>query len=138
MPLDAQHLWDRTKVLSASEIIKTLSDEISPLLEVSVPGSHAPASQFRYADDGGTVGVIASVTRAFCANCNRVRLTADGKLRYCLFAVEETDVRTILRGGSDAEVAAALRGNVRAKWAGHEMNTARFVAPPRPMYSIGG
>jgi cyclic pyranopterin phosphate synthase len=71
-------------------------------------------------------------------NCNRVRLTSDGKLRYCLFATDETDVRALLRGGSDEEIAEALRANVRAKWLGHEINSQNFVPPPRPMYSIGG
>jgi len=79
------------------------------------------------------------VSRPFCQNCNRIRLTADGKLRYCLFALEETDVKSLLRGGApDEEIAARIRSTVLAKWEGHEINTARFVAPPRPMYSIGG
>ncbi|HEY1340813.1 MAG TPA: GTP 3',8-cyclase MoaA, partial [Bryobacteraceae bacterium] len=75
----------------------------------------------------------------FCGNCNRIRLTADGKLRYCLFALEETDVKGILRSGAaDGEIAALIRSTVAAKWEGHEINSAKFVAPPRPMYSIGG
>ena len=79
------------------------------------------------------------MSRPFCLNCNRIRLTADGKLRYCLFAIEETDVKGLLRGGaSDEEIAALIRRTVAGKWEGHEINTARFVAPPRPMYSIGG
>ena len=79
------------------------------------------------------------MSRPFCLNCNRLRLTADGHLRYCLFAIEETDVKALLRGGaSDDEIAETVRATVRAKWEGHEINTARFVAPPRPMYSIGG
>jgi cyclic pyranopterin phosphate synthase len=86
------------------------------------------------------VGFIASVSKPFCLNCNRIRLTADGKLRYCLFAIEETDVKHLLReGGSDEAIADTLRANVRAKWIGHQINnTAKFVPPPRPMYSIGG
>jgi len=87
----------------------------------------------------GSVGFIASITRPFCLNCNRVRLTSDGKLRYCLFAIEETDVRALLRSGApDSEIAAILRQTVHKKWLGHEINTAKFVAPPRPMYAIGG
>jgi cyclic pyranopterin phosphate synthase len=79
------------------------------------------------------------VSRPFCLNCNRVRITADGHLRNCLFAVEETDIKALLRGGSSDEcIADTLRNVVHAKWEGHEINTARFVAPPRPMYSIGG
>ncbi len=138
MPLDSQHLWDRSKVLTAAEIIETLSREISPLEEVPDADPRAPATEYRYADGGGTVGLVASVTRPFCLNCNRLRLTSDGKVRYCLFAIEETDVKPILRGGSDEELAAAIRGNVAGKWLGHQINSTRFVAPPRPMYSIGG
>ena len=87
----------------------------------------------------GTVGFIASVTRPFCLNCNRIRLTSDGKLRYCLFAIDETDVKGLLRNGaSDEEIAATIRATVHEKWLGHEINSAKFVAPPRPMYAIGG
>ena len=82
---------------------------------------------------------MASVSRPFCLNCNRIRLTSDGKFRYCLFAVEETDIRSLLRDGSpDSAIAAAIRASVHDKWLGHEINSQRFVAPPRPMYSIGG
>jgi cyclic pyranopterin phosphate synthase len=138
MPLDSQHLWDRSKVLTADEIIRTLSQQVAPLEEVTNVDRRAPATEYRWADGKGGIGLIASVTRPFCLNCNRLRLTSDGKLRYCLFAVEETDVRDLLRGGSDAEIAAALRANVAGKWLGHEINSQHFVPPPRPMYSIGG
>ncbi len=139
MPLDAQHLWDRSKVLLADEIIQTLSREIAPLIPVPDPDPRAPAAEYEYADGGGRVGFIASVSRPFCLNCNRIRLTADGKLRYCLFAIEEDDVKTLMRSGAaDEEIAALIRRNVAGKWQGHEINSAKFVAPPRPMYSIGG
>jgi cyclic pyranopterin phosphate synthase len=139
MPLDAQGIWDRGSVLTAEEILQTLEREIAPLVEIPDADPRAPATEYRYADGIGRVGFIASVSRPFCLNCNRLRLTADGHLRYCLFAIEETDVRTLLRGGAaDNEIAAAIRATVRAKWEGHEINTARFVAPPRAMYSIGG
>jgi cyclic pyranopterin phosphate synthase len=139
MPLDAQHLWDRTKVLSADEMVEMLSREISPLVEIPDRDPRAPATEYRFADGIGRVGFIASVTRPFCLNCNRIRLTADGKLRYCLFAIEETDVKTALRSGApDEEIAALMRRNIDGKWLGHEINTSRFVAPPRPMYAIGG
>jgi cyclic pyranopterin phosphate synthase len=139
MPLDAQNLWDRGKVLLADEIVETLSREISPLTPVPDPDPRAPASEYEYADGGGRVGFIASVSRPFCLNCNRIRLTADGKLRYCLFAIEEDDVKALMRSGaSDGEIAALVRRNVAGKWQGHEINSAKFVAPPRPMYSIGG
>ena len=85
------------------------------------------------------MGLIASVSKPFCLNCNRIRLTSDGKLRYCLFAIDETDVRTLLRTCAPAEeIADAIRRNVAAKWMGHEINSPKFVPPPRPMYSIGG
>lgn len=138
MPLDAQKLWDRSKVLTASEIIAMLSREIAPLEEVPDADPRAPATAYRYTDGVGTIGLVASVTRPFCLNCNRLRLTCEGKVRYCLFAIEETDIRPILRGGTDAELAAAIRGNVAAKWLGHQINSSAFVPPPRPMYSIGG
>ena len=139
MPLDAQGIWSRENVLSAGEIIDTLSREISPLVEIPDRDPRAPATEYRFADGIGRVGFIASVTRPFCLNCNRIRLTSDGKLRYCLFAIEETDVKALLRNGApDEEIAQTIRANVHKKWIGHEINTARFVAPPRPMYAIGG
>jgi cyclic pyranopterin phosphate synthase len=139
MPLDAQGLWSRSNVLSAGEIIETLSREISPLIEIPERDPRAPATEYRFADGIGTVGFIASITRPFCLNCNRIRLTSDGKLRYCLFAIEETDVKSLLRdGASDEEIAATIRSTVHKKWIGHEINTAKFVPPPRPMYAIGG
>ncbi len=138
MPLDSQQLWDKSKVLTADEIVRVLSEEISPLREVPPSDLRAPATEYEYADGCGKIGLIASVSRPFCLNCNRLRLTADGKLRYCLFAIDETDVRPLLRGGSDEQVAQALRTAVADKWLGHEINSSHFVAPPRPMYSIGG
>jgi cyclic pyranopterin phosphate synthase len=139
MPLDAQGLWNRERVLTASEIVEILSREICPLVEIPGSDPRAPAAEYRWADGGGEIGFIASVSRPFCANCNRIRLTADGKLRYCLFAIEETDVKALLRGGaSTEEIAATIRSVVQAKWEGHEINTARFVPPLRPMYAIGG
>jgi cyclic pyranopterin phosphate synthase len=139
MPLDAQGIWDRASVLTAGEIVETLTREIAPLIEIPDADPRAPATEYRYADGCGRVGFIASVSRPFCLNCNRIRLTADGHLRYCLFAIEETDVRALLRGGAaDEEIEQAIRATVQAKWEGHEINTARFVPPPRPMYSIGG
>jgi cyclic pyranopterin phosphate synthase len=139
MPLDAQNLWDRRKVLLADTMIEMLSREISPLIPVPDPDPRAPATEYDFADGIGQVGFIASVSRPFCLNCNRLRLTADGKLRYCLFAIEEDDVKGLMRSGApDDEIAGLIRRNVAAKWVGHEINSAKFVAPPRPMYSIGG
>jgi cyclic pyranopterin phosphate synthase len=139
MPLDAQHLWDKSKVLIADDIIKILSREISPLLEIPDQDPRAPATEYRFADGVGHIGFIASVSRPFCLNCNRIRLTSDGQLRYCLFAIEETDIKGLLRNGStDQQIAAVIRDTVSRKWLGHEINSSHFVAPPRPMYAIGG
>jgi cyclic pyranopterin phosphate synthase len=139
MPLDSQGLWLRDKVLLASDILAMLTREIGPLDPLPGGDPRAPAAEYRFRDGQGTVGFIASVSRPFCLNCNRIRLTADGKLRYCLFAIEETDIKTLLRDGSpDSAIEEAIRRTVRDKWIGHEINTARFVPPPRPMYAIGG
>ena len=139
MPLDAQGLWLRDKVLSADEMVAMLEREIGPLEEIPDRDPRAPATEYRFKDGIGRVGFIASVTRPFCLNCNRLRLTADGKVRYCLFAIEETDVRGLLRSGaSDETIAVAIRACVSEKWIGHQINSQQFVPPPRPMYSIGG
>jgi GTP 3',8-cyclase len=139
MPLDAQGLWERDRVLLADDMLALLQRDIGPLEEIPDRDPRAPATEYRFADGVGRVGFIASVSRPFCLNCNRIRLTSDGKLRYCLFAIEETDVRPLLRnGGTDEEIRAAVRGCVSKKWIGHEINSAKFVPPPRPMYSIGG
>ncbi|MFM8475250.1 MAG: GTP 3',8-cyclase MoaA, partial [Planctomycetaceae bacterium] len=90
-------------------------------------------------DGRGRIGLIASVSQPFCGSCNRFRITADGKLRNCLFSLEETDIRPLLRdGGTDDQIAAAMLENIAAKREGHEINTARFLQPERPMYAIGG
>jgi len=139
MPLDADNAWEREKVLFAHEIIERLSNEIVPLLPVGEQDEHAPASEFEFSDGVGRISFIASVSRPFCRNCDRFRITADGKLRNCLFSTEETDVKSLLRGGvADEEIAEAIRASVAAKKEGHEINTAKFIQPDRPMYSIGG
>lgn len=139
MPLDAQGLWQRDRVLFAGEIVRMLEREIGPLIPIPDSDPRAPALEYRFADGIGRIGFIASVSRPFCLNCNRIRITADGKLRYCLFALEETDIKGPLRNGAgDEQIREIIRKTVWAKWEGHEINTARFVAPPRPMYSIGG
>ena len=139
MPLDAQGIWERGKVLLAEEILALLAREVAPLVEIPDRDPRAPATEYHWADGAGKIGFVASVSRPFCLNCNRIRLTADGHVRNCLFALEETDLRPLLRGGaSDDEIAGMFQATVAAKWEGHEINTARFVAPPRPMYSIGG
>lgn len=139
MPLDAQGLWERDRVLLADDILASLRREIGPLEEIPDRDPRAPAAEYRFADGVGRIGLIASVSRPFCLSCNRIRLTSDGKLRYCLFAIEETDVRALLRGGgTDDAIRDTIRGSVADKWIGHEINSAKFVPPPRPMYSIGG
>ncbi len=139
MPLDADGQWRRDLVLFASEILDILSREIGPLEPIQEQDPRAPAAEFRFADGGGRIGIIASVSRPFCGSCNRLRLTADGKLRNCLFATEELDVKALLRGGgSDSDLGGLIRQGVREKWEGHEIHSAKFVQPPRPMYSIGG
>jgi len=138
MPLDSQHLWGLERVLSADEMIEMLEREFGPLRPVPDADPRAPATEYRF-EDGQRVGFIASVSRPFCANCNRLRLTADGKLRYCLFAREETDIRPLLEAcGSNEALEGAVRSTVWQKWAGHEINLPSFVAPQRPMYAIGG
>ena len=136
-PREAGCLWQARNSVAATWM--TLSREICPLEPVPDQDPRAPASEYRFADGTGTVGFIASVSRPFCLNCNRIRLTADGHLRYCLFALEEFDLKGLLRGGvPDGEIEALIRSTVEKKWLGHEINQAQFVAPPRPMYAIGG
>ena len=138
MPLDHQGLWDKTQVLTMDQMLERIKAEFGELDVVPDQDERAPATEFRYRDGGGRIGFIASVSKPFCLNCNRIRLTADGRLRYCLFAVEEMDVRPWLRVGDDEGVAAAIRENLMRKWIGHEIGSTQFVPPPRPMYAIGG
>jgi cyclic pyranopterin phosphate synthase len=138
MPLDAQHAWDRAKMITAEEILDRLSARFTLTPEPVARGA-APAE--RWLVDGGpaTVGVIASVTRPFCAACDRTRLTADGALRTCLFATTETDLRGPLRAGaSDEELAQLWRAAMWGKAKGHGINDDGFAQPDRPMSAIGG
>lgn len=138
MPIGAE-AWERTKVYFGHEILDQIEREIGPLVPAETYDPRAPAMDFRYVDGIGRLGLIASVSRPFCLSCNRLRLTADGKLRNCLFALSETDVKPWLRvSPQDAELAEIIRSNVREKWEGHEINTARFVKPQRTMHAIGG
>jgi cyclic pyranopterin phosphate synthase len=138
MPIGAEQ-WERGKVYFAHEILDQLETSVAPLVPVEDYDPRAPAMEFRYTDGGGRVGIIASISRPFCLRCNRLRLTADGKLRNCLFALDEVDVKSILRGGGDeGQIAEAVRSCVRAKWEGHEINTSRFIKPLRTMHAIGG
>lgn len=138
MPIGAE-AWEREKVYFAHEMLEAIEREVGPLVPAEDYDPRAPAMDFRYADGRGRVGMIASVSRPFCLRCNRLRLTADGKLRNCLFALNEVDVKGLLRGeGDDRQLAERIRANVWAKWEGHEINTARFVKPERTMHAIGG
>ena len=139
MPLDAQGEWTDRQVVSQREIVDAI-DAVFPLEAVPEDerGS-APASRFRFRDGAGEIGVIPSVTQAFCASCDRVRLTADGTLRHCLFATRELDLRALLRAGaSDGDLAAAIADEVGAKWAGHQIGQVQFIRPARSMSQIGG
>jgi cyclic pyranopterin phosphate synthase len=139
MPLDAGDHWERGKVLLAEEILAKLAAGIGPLSPAPDQDPRAPAQDYLFDDGNGRIGLIASVSRPFCMSCNRVRLTSDGKIRNCLFALEETDIRPLLReGGSDEDLRRALRESVAGKWEGHEINTSRFIKPGRLMHSIGG
>jgi cyclic pyranopterin phosphate synthase len=142
MPLDAGGLWNRAKMVTAEDILESLSAEfdITPLPQRGT----APAEEF-YVDGGpATVGIIASVTRPFCGTCDRLRLTADGQLRNCLFARDETDLRSVLRdealseSNRETEIRRRLHASVQAKLPGHGINDPSFIQPPRPMSAIGG
>ena len=138
MPLDA-NAWERAKVLPAAEILDRIAEEVGPIRAEEGADPSAPAVDYRYEDGGGLIGIIASVSRPFCQTCNRIRLTADGKLRNCLFALDETDLRGLLRGGAtDDKIAEAIRESVSEKWEGHQINLSDFVQPDRLMHSIGG
>ncbi|MFI6447097.1 GTP 3',8-cyclase MoaA [Kitasatospora sp. NPDC050543] len=137
MPLDAQGAWDRSKMISADELLEILGARWE-LVPVGRHGN-APAEEWRIAGTDTVVGVIASVTRPFCGGCDRVRLTADGQLRNCLFATTESDLRALLRDGADdAAIEAAWRNTIARKGPGHDINSADFVQPDRPMSAIGG
>jgi cyclic pyranopterin phosphate synthase len=137
MPLDASNEWLRSKVVSQDEIV-ALIHEVYPLEQVPARGA-APADRWRYLDGKGIVGVIPSVTKPFCGDCDRVRITADGQFRTCLFATDETDLRVLLRDGSpDDVIAAAIKRSVGNKWAGHQIGQVQFVKPRRSMSQIGG
>lgn len=139
MPLDADNQWEREKVLFAHEIQEILSRGIMPLVPEEQHDKSAPASNFVFEDGVGRIGFISSISAPFCMSCNRFRLTADGKLRNCLFSLEETDIRELFRiEAPDQQILEAVRASIAAKKEGHEINTARFIQPDRPMYSIGG
>ncbi|MDP8976022.1 MAG: GTP 3',8-cyclase MoaA [Actinomycetota bacterium] len=137
MPLDADEGWQRDQVVPSEEVLEAV-DRAYPLVATGT-GSE-PAQVYRFADGApGSVGVIPSVTAPFCASCNRVRITADGQFRTCLFSLGETDLRGMVRAGAgDGEIAEAIRQAVAGKWAGHAIGAADFTRPERSMSMIGG
>jgi GTP 3',8-cyclase len=141
MPLDAAGSWTMEQVVPAQEILDRIDAvfplEIDPLPEAA--GGAEPATRHRYRDGRGDVGVIPSVTEPFCDHCDRVRVTAEGKFRTCLFALDEFDLRAVIRsGGSDDDLAELVRSAVGTKWAGHRIGQVNFVRPERSMSQIGG
>lgn len=139
MPLDAQHGWRRADMVTAGEILASLSAEFTLTPDDPKARGSAPAETFLVNDGPDRVGIIGSVTRPFCGTCDRVRLTADGQVRNCLFAATETDLRASLRSGaSDDQLAGLWRTAVAAKLAGHGISDPGFLQPARPMSAIGG
>ena len=137
MPLDASGGWADGSVVGQDEIIGRIAS-VYPVEQLPARGA-APADRWRYLDGVGTVGVIPSVTKPFCGDCDRVRLTADGQFRTCLFATDEFDLRKAMRAGeSDDELAARIERAVGTKWAGHKINQVDFVRPKRSMSQLAG
>ena len=136
MPLDADEQWGPERVVPLQRVI----DEIHAEFPIeAIERTSAPATRYRYLDGEGEVGVIATVTEKFCDTCDRIRLTADGQFRNCLFAVSDYNLRDAMRGGaSDDELAAIIEGAVHDKWAGHGIDTVHFIRPKRNMSQIGG
>ena len=141
MPLDPQHGWQRDEMITAAEIKQHLGEHVELVEdpEDALTRGSAPAELFRVVGTGYSVGIIAAVSKPFCGNCDRVRLTADGQIRNCLFARTESDLRTPLRSGaSDSEIAAQWVAAVAGKQPGHGINDPSFLQPDRPMSAIGG
>ncbi len=149
MPLDAEHHWQKTDVLDGEAIRQILEAEFGPLIPVARPHASQPATDFEFADGRGRIGLIQPVTQSFCGACDRLRLTAEGQVRNCLFSTAEWDARAILRkrasraGASpppqdDDELANLIRACVAAKAPAHGINTVEFIRPARAMYQIGG
>jgi GTP 3',8-cyclase len=141
MPLDAQHGWRREQVISGAEIVERINRRwpLRPAPLDGERGGTAPADRFVFADGVGEIGVVASVTQPFCGTCDRLRLTADGAIRNCLFSDDEVSVRDLLRSGAnDDQVAMAMRRATWRKLAGHGINDPGFLQPVRSMSTIGG
>jgi cyclic pyranopterin phosphate synthase len=138
MPLDADEAWVRSQMVDAAELLEVLGDRFA-LTPAGREDPSAPAEEWLVDDGPATVGIIASVTRSFCGDCDRTRITAEGTVRSCLFGDDETDLRGLLRGGADdGTIAEWWRGAMWGKQAGHGMERADFVRPVRSMGAIGG
>jgi len=136
MPLDADEQWGPDRVVPLADVVKAI-DEVYPIEPFA--RTSAPATTYRYEDGKGQIGVIATVTEKFCDTCDRIRLTADGQFRNCLFAVQDYNLRDALRAGAtNDEIAAVIEGAVHDKWAGHGIDTVHFIRPKRNMSQIGG
>jgi len=143
MPLDAENNWQSDQVLSGKAIRAALENEFGPLVPVERPDPSQPATDYRFADGIGRIGFINPVSEPFCNACNRLRVTAEGKIRNCLFSIEEWDLRALLRSGGrreviDRQIAATVRRAIAAKKPGHGIDSDDFVKPARAMYQIGG
>ncbi|MDX2378577.1 MAG: GTP 3',8-cyclase MoaA [Acidimicrobiia bacterium] len=137
MPLDADGRWDSDTVVGQDEIVAAI-DAVFPVEQLTARGA-APADRFAYRDGGGVVGVIPTVTKPFCGDCDRVRLTAEGQFRTCLFATDEFDLMSAMRRGeSDGEIGRRIEAAIAQKWAGHRINRVDFVRPGKSMSQIGG
>ncbi len=139
MPLDADGAWERNQVLSGADVVKIIEAEVGALELAARSDLRQPAVDFQYVDGGGKVGFINSVSEPFCQSCNRMRMTAEGKFRNCLFSTVEWDLRELLRSGADdRQIAERIRECVAAKKAGHGMDSNEFQRPQKSMYQIGG
>jgi cyclic pyranopterin phosphate synthase len=137
MPLDSDRAWQKENVLSGEMLLSIIGEHFGDVSEISRPDPSQPAEEFSVA--GGRIGIIRSISSPFCASCNRLRITADGAIRNCLFAQSETPLREMMRGSAtDDELLAEIRNCVMAKAAAHGINQEGFVPPERPMYAIGG
>lgn len=136
MPLDADEVWGHDKVVPLQRVIDTVN-AVHPI--EAIQRTSAPATRYRYLDGRGEIGVIATVTEKFCDSCDRIRLTADGTFRNCLFAVQDDSLRDAMRAGAtDDDLAAIIEGSVGRKWAGHGIDDVHFIRPKRNMSQIGG
>jgi cyclic pyranopterin phosphate synthase len=139
MPLDADGRWAMDQVLSGDAVRAIIARDVGPLEPIDRDDPSQPATDYRYRDGAGRVGFINPVTHSFCGDCNRLRLTAEGQIRNCLFSTVEWDARALLRGGaSDADLADLVRASIAAKKPGHGIDTPEFIKPQRAMYQIGG